>query len=230
MLTLCYSFEAAELNRTPDCVESAHVQLSRIVYIGPLWCIWSAVITISVEAELLLICFWMFAFFFLHYHHSAMLLSYCFFWCRSLALHETPSLLLYFHTLSFALLQCIAGLTGNANILARKTVTALSALLLCLFLGVGERKKSEREPCFQDLEHQECRPCLESKTTSLKDSVKKEKVCLVQISPSRFCLSTTWNAQALNLNAICSPCLHKSKFTQSLHPTIGLCTVQQFLM
>lgn len=167
---------------------------------------------------------------FLHYHHSAMLLSYCFFWCRSLALHETPSLLLYFHTLSFALLQCIAGLTGNANILARKTVTALSALLLCLFLGVGERKKSEREPCFQDLEHQECRPCLESKTTSLKDSVKKEKVCLVQISPSRFCLSTTWNAQALNLNAICSPCLHKSKFTQSLHPTIGLCTVQQFLM
>lgn len=176
----CYANSLLEFRgcwAAPDCVESAHAQLSRIVYIGPLWCIWSSVITISVEAELLLICFWTFAFFFLHYRHSAMLLSDCFFWCRSLALHETSSLRLSFHTRLFALLQCIAGLTGNANILTPKTVTALSALLLCLFLGVGERKKSEKEPCFQDLEHQECRPCLESKTTSLKDSVKKSLPC-----------------------------------------------------
>lgn len=52
--------------------------------------------------------------------------------------------------------------------------------MLCCFLWVGEKRR-EKQPCFQDLENQECRPCFGSKATFLKDCVKK--VCLVQMFP-----------------------------------------------
>lgn len=65
----------------------------------------------------------------------------------------------------------------NANAVTGKTVTGLvSAFAGHFSQSEGEEKiEREREHCFQDLEHRECRPCFGSEATFLKDSCLKQK-------------------------------------------------------